>query len=102
MADLPGVTILGTMDDDETMVGTSPDAFPWTCYILADCPDRNTVKAACNMFRTIEVGGIPLVALHAHRSPNGPRAGYSGPLRPQESSGVVIAEFRFRDGSTAN
>lgn len=56
VASLPGVTVLGTMDDDETMVGTSPDGFPWTCYVLADCPDRDTVKAACNLFRTIEVG----------------------------------------------
>lgn len=53
---LPGVTVLGTLDDDETMVGTSPAGFPFTCYLLADCPDRETVKAACNLFRTIEVG----------------------------------------------
>ncbi|MDQ1183722.1 MULTISPECIES: hypothetical protein [Agrobacterium] len=56
IANLPGVTILGTLDDDETMVGTSPNGWPWTCYILADCPDRETVRAACNLFRTIEVG----------------------------------------------
>jgi hypothetical protein len=56
IASLPGVTVLGTLDDDETMVGTSPTGFPWTCYIMADCPDRETVKAACNLFRTIEVG----------------------------------------------
>ena len=54
--DLPGVTILGTIDDDETMVGTSPTGFPWTFYILADVPDRETAVAACNFFRTIEVG----------------------------------------------
>lgn len=53
---LPGVTVLGTLDDDETMVGTSPAGFPFTCYLLADCLDRETVKAACNLFRTIEVG----------------------------------------------
>jgi hypothetical protein len=23
---------------------------------MADCPDRETVRAACNLFRTIEVG----------------------------------------------
>ena len=56
VADLPGVTVLGTLDDDETMVGTSPTGFPWTCYVMADCPDRETVQAACNLFRTIEVG----------------------------------------------
>ena len=54
--DLPGVTILGTLDDDETMVGTSPNGWPWTFYILADVPDRATAVAACNLFRTIEVG----------------------------------------------
>lgn len=51
-----GVTVLGTIDDDETMVGTSPTGFPWTCYMLCDFPDRDAVKAACNLFRTIEVG----------------------------------------------
>jgi hypothetical protein len=53
---MPGVTVLGMMDDDETMVGTSPTGFPWTAYILADMPDRDAVKAACNLFRTIEIG----------------------------------------------
>ncbi|MEA3150684.1 MAG: hypothetical protein QOD56_1623 [Gammaproteobacteria bacterium] len=54
--DLPGVQILGTLDDDETMVGTSPNGWPWTFYILADVPDRATAVAACNLFRTIAVG----------------------------------------------
>lgn len=58
--DLPGVTVLGTLDDDETMVGTSPNGWPWTFYILADVPDRATVVAACNLFRTIEVGEFRL------------------------------------------
>jgi hypothetical protein len=54
--DLPGVEIIGTIDDDQTMVGTSPAGWPWTFYILADVPDRETVVAACNLFRTIQVG----------------------------------------------
>jgi len=54
--DLPGVEIIGTIDDDQTMVGTSPNGWPWTFYILAEVPDRDTVVAACNLFRTIEVG----------------------------------------------
>jgi hypothetical protein len=54
--DLPGVDILGTIDDDQTMVGTSPAGWPWTFYILADVPDRQTVVQACNLFRTIEIG----------------------------------------------
>ena len=33
-----GLTVLGTMDDDELMVGPSY-GFPWTAYILADAPD---------------------------------------------------------------
>lgn len=56
ISDLPGVTILGMLDDDETMVGTSPAGFPWTAYIMADVPDRETVRQACNLFRTTPVG----------------------------------------------
>ncbi|PZU10771.1 hypothetical protein [Sphingomonas sp.] len=54
--DLPGVKILGTLDDDELMVGTSPNGWPWTFYIMADMPDHATVVAACNLFRTTAVG----------------------------------------------
>ena len=54
--DLPGVEVLGTLDDDETMVGTSPNGWPWTFYILADVPDRETAVAACNLFRATPVG----------------------------------------------
>lgn len=56
IADIPGAEILGTLDDDQTMVGTSPTGWPWTFYILADMPDRDSVVAACNLFRTVEVG----------------------------------------------
>ncbi|MEM7542289.1 MAG: hypothetical protein AAF384_12005 [Pseudomonadota bacterium] len=52
---MEGVEILGTLDDDETMVGTSPAGFPFTAYIMADMPDRDSVVAACNLFRTIEI-----------------------------------------------
>ncbi len=52
---LDGVKIVGTFDDDQTMVGAS-QGFPFTWYILADFPDRATVQAACNLLRTIEVG----------------------------------------------
>src|SRR5438876_2157441 len=50
-----GVRVLGTLDDDETMVGPS-DAWPWTCYVLADAPDRDAVAAVCNQLRTTTVG----------------------------------------------
>ena len=56
IADLPGVQILGTLDDDQTMVGTSPSGWPWTAYVLADMPDRESVVAACKLFRTTEIG----------------------------------------------
>ena len=53
------VRVLGTMDDDELMVGTSV-AWPWTCYILADVPDLDTVTRVCNVLREAEVGGARL------------------------------------------
>ncbi|MCD7098779.1 hypothetical protein [Stenotrophomonas sp. MMGLT7] len=53
---LPGIRLLGTLDDDETMVGTSPSGWPWTCYLLVEAADRQAVVAACNLFRTTAVG----------------------------------------------
>ena len=53
--ELPGVNILGIMDDDRIMVGPSATA-PWTAYIMADVPDYESVVAACNFFRTTPVG----------------------------------------------
>lgn len=46
-----GVRVLGTMDDDQTMVGSS-STWPWTCYILADAPDLEAVAAVCNLLRS--------------------------------------------------
>ncbi|MDW3182758.1 hypothetical protein [Roseobacter sp.] len=51
---MEGVEIVGTFDDDQTMVGAS-QGFPFTWYILADFPDRDAVQAACNLLRTITV-----------------------------------------------
>ncbi|WP_134680321.1 hypothetical protein [Paracoccus ravus] len=53
IARIPGTTVLGTLDDDQTQVGTSP-AFPWTWYMLCDFTDRDAVVAACNLLRTIQ------------------------------------------------
>ncbi len=53
--DLPGVRVLGNLDDDQIMVGPSVH-FPWTTYVLADVPDYDTVTAACNLFRVTPVG----------------------------------------------
>lgn len=53
--DLPGVRVLGNLDDDQIMVGPSVQ-FPWTTYVLADVPDYETVTAACNLFRVTPVG----------------------------------------------
>ncbi|SEP07059.1 hypothetical protein [Amycolatopsis saalfeldensis] len=55
LAALDGVTVLGTIDDDQHMVGPSA-AWPWTCYVLADVADQPTVVRACNLFRTTPVG----------------------------------------------
>jgi len=54
-----GVRVLGTLDDDETMVGAS-DGWPWTCYVLAQVPDRDAVVRVCNLLREVEVDGTPL------------------------------------------
>ena len=51
-----GVQVLGTMDDDELLVGAST-AFPWTAYILLDAPDLETVTKLCNLLRETEIGG---------------------------------------------
>lgn len=53
--EMPGISIIGTMDDDRTVVGAS-DAWPWTVYIMADVSDLDTVIAGCNLFRTIKIG----------------------------------------------
>ena len=52
---MPGVRVLGTIDDDAHMVGPS-DGWPWTAYVLTDVDTQETVKAVCNLFRTIPVG----------------------------------------------
>ena len=50
-----GVEVLGTLDDDQMMVGAS-EGSPWTAYILADVPDLDTVVAICNIFRETPAG----------------------------------------------
>jgi len=50
-----GVRVLGTMDDDELMVGPSA-VWPWTAYILADAPSLEAVTAVCNILRETDVG----------------------------------------------
>jgi len=55
IADLPGLEVLGIMDDDRIMVGPSATA-PWTAYIMADVPDIETVIAGCDLFRSTPVG----------------------------------------------
>jgi hypothetical protein len=51
-----GVEVLGTLDDDELMVGASP-SWPWTAYILADVPDLETVRRITNLVREHEAAG---------------------------------------------
>lgn len=59
MKAMPGVEVIGDMDDDSHMVGPS-DSWPWTCYILADVDTQETVKEACNLFRTTMIGEYAL------------------------------------------
>jgi hypothetical protein len=54
-----GIRVLGTMDDDELMVGSSV-AWPWTAYVLADVPDLETVTKITNILREAEVEGARL------------------------------------------
>jgi hypothetical protein len=54
-----GVRVLGTLDDDESMVGAT-GTWPWTCYVLAEAPDRDAVAAVCNLLREVDVGGARL------------------------------------------
>lgn len=54
-----GVTVLGTLDDDQTMVGASL-TWPWTCYIMAEAPDHGAVAAVCNVLREVNASGTPL------------------------------------------
>lgn len=50
-----GLTVLGTFDDDEMMVGPST-TWPWTAYILADAPNLQAVTDVCNVVRETEIG----------------------------------------------
>ena len=54
-----GLTVLGTLDDDELMVGSS-STWPWTAYILADAPNLEAVTAVCNLVRETDLGGSRL------------------------------------------
>lgn len=49
-----GVEVLGTIDDDRLMVGPSA-TWPWTCYILADVPDVETVAQVCDIIRSTDL-----------------------------------------------
>lgn len=50
-----GITVLGTLDDDELMVGPS-HSWPWTCYVLADAPTLEAVSGVCNIIRETPLG----------------------------------------------
>jgi hypothetical protein len=50
-----GITVLGTMDDDELMVGPSA-TWPWTAYVLADAPSLESVRGICNIVRASTSG----------------------------------------------
>jgi hypothetical protein len=50
-----GIDVIGTMDDDELMVGPS-FTWPWTAYILADAPDLKAVTGVCDIMRSTRIG----------------------------------------------
>ena len=50
-----GVRVLGTLDDDQVMVGNAT-SWPWTAYVLADAPNLDAVAAVCNIVRETQVG----------------------------------------------
>jgi hypothetical protein len=50
-----GLEVLGTMDDDELMVGSS-GTWPWTAYILADAPNLDAVIGVCDLVRSTRIG----------------------------------------------
>jgi hypothetical protein len=54
-----GVRVLGTLDDDETMIGEAT-TWPWTCYVLAEARDREAVAAVCGLLRELQADGVPL------------------------------------------
>ncbi|MDP9030301.1 MAG: hypothetical protein M3O11_07555, partial [Pseudomonadota bacterium] len=56
---MPGINVLGAMDDDRLMVGPSTTS-PWTVYIMADVDCHQSVIDACNLFRTTPVGEYSL------------------------------------------
>ena len=58
IAKVPGIRVLGNLDDDRIMVGPSQN-WPWTTYVLADARDLDAVTEACNLFRTTVVGDGP-------------------------------------------
>lgn len=49
-----GIKVIGTMDDDQFMVGPST-TWPWTCYILADAPNLAAVAAVCDVLRSTDL-----------------------------------------------
>ena len=53
-----GIQVIGNMDDDRVMVGPST-GWPWPTSVLADAHDFDAVTAACNLFRSIQVGPGP-------------------------------------------
>jgi hypothetical protein len=56
---MPGVKVLGVMDDDRLTVG-SADNSPWTFYIMADVSDFEKAVDVCNLYRTTPVGDYNL------------------------------------------
>ncbi len=52
-------TMLSALANMDGVHGPS-DGWPWTCYVLADVKDQETVRAACNLLRTTMIGEYAL------------------------------------------
>lgn len=50
-----GVKVLATLDDDRFVVGPA-NAYPWTCYMLAEIPNIEAVTQVCNILREVRIG----------------------------------------------
>jgi len=76
VADVPGATVVGTLDDEEAMVGTSPLGCPWTCYVIAEARIARASKPSATF------SGPSRAANSASGGTHGPRAGNSSALTP--------------------
>lgn len=54
-----GIRVLGTLDDVHLQSGSSL-SYPWTCYIPASAPGRDSIRQVVDQLMTVEVDGCRL------------------------------------------